>query len=338
MTTPRIRRAAAGITLLVLVAWPLLQSSPTHAAIKNPRVLIGSGLAGPYVNYPVAIEKKFFEKHGLKPELKIFSSGPEAIQAVGAGAVHLSHTGEFTHLTLKSRGADLAVVARNIVNTGDLGVGVTKGINGPKDLVGKTCAALLGGAGQWYAYRYRTVYGLGATDFKLINLAAPEWLPALARGDVQCFFGWEPWLTQLPDVVPGGKVIHRNGQDNVYVLQNAVAFNATWIKDDPDAARAAMLALIDTMAWVNDNRREAAQIAAKAFQADPAVLEKQMGCCTYEISLPKQLVDAFTDMARWGVEQGLIKGDAGQLVSGIFNPAVLKAAAPPRCTADLCRK
>src|SRR5262245_30675285 len=76
---------------------------PVQAAMKNPRVLVGSGLAGPYVNYPVAIERKFFEKHGLKPELKIFSSGPEAIQAVGAGAVHLSHTGEFTHLTLKSR-------------------------------------------------------------------------------------------------------------------------------------------------------------------------------------------------------------------------------------------
>jgi ABC-type nitrate/sulfonate/bicarbonate transport system substrate-binding protein len=326
----------AAAVLLALGAGPSLRGAA--AAPKNPRVLIGSGLAGPYVNYPVAIEKKFFEKHGLKAAMKIFPSGPEAIQAVGAGLVQLSHTGELTHLTLKSRGADLVVVARNIVNTGDLGVGVTRGIGGPRDLVGKTCAAVLGGAGQWYAHRYRTVYGLRPGDFKLVNLAAPEWLPALARGDVQCIFGWDPWLTQLPDVVPGGKVIHRNGQDGVYVLQNAVAFNATWVRDDPDAARAAMRALIDTMSWVDDNRREAAQIAARAFQVDPGVLERQMACCVYAVSLPEQLVAAFNEMADWGVGQGLIKAEPRQLVNGLLYPDVLKSVARDRCTAELCKR
>jgi ABC-type nitrate/sulfonate/bicarbonate transport system substrate-binding protein len=326
------------VALLFVLAAGVPKFSPAGAASHNTKILLGSGLAGPYVAYPVAIEKQFFEKHGLKAELKIFSSGPEALQAVGAGIVQLTHTGELTHLTMKSRGADLVIVARNIVNTGDLGVGVARGIDGPKGLVGKTCAAVLGGAGQWYAHRYQAVYRLRPGDFKLINLAAPEWLPALARGDIQCVFGWEPWLTQLPDVVPGSKVIHRNGQDDVYVLQNAVAFNATWARKEPAAARAAMLALIDTMNWVNQNRGEAARIAARAFQVDAGALEKQMSCCVYDIALPQPLVGALDEMARWALGEGLIKTDARQLVDRILYADVLKSVAPERCTADLCKR
>jgi ABC-type nitrate/sulfonate/bicarbonate transport system substrate-binding protein len=197
---------------------------------------------------------------------------------------------------------------------------------------------LLGGSGQWYAHRYQTVYGINPKDINLVNLAAPEWLPAMARGDIQCFFGWEPWLTQLPDTVPGAKVIHRNAEDGVYTLLNPIGFNATWIQEDPEAAKAALRALIETMTWVNDNRTETAQIAAKAFQLEAPVLETQMSCCTYDVALTNDLIAAFNDMAKWGIDQGLINADAGQLVSSLVSPDMLQAVAPERCTADICKK
>ena len=304
--------------------------------IVNPDIILASGLAGPYVHYPVAVEKGFFAKYGLNAELRIFASGFEAVQAVGAGEAHISNAGEFSLLGPHSRGADIVVVGRNIVNFGDLGVGAVEGISGPDDLIGKTCAAVLGGTGEWYVHRYQTVYDIDPADMTVLHMAAPEWLPTMARGDIDCFFGWEPWLTQLPDVVSGGSVIHRNADDGVYVLQNFVGFNQTWIEEDPAGAAAAMLAMIDTMEWVNDNRQEAAEIAAEAMQLDADQLVLLMECCVYDMAFPQQVTDAAQNMGSWAEGAGVIEISVDELVASALFPDLIYLVAPERCEADIC--
>jgi len=336
------RIGAAG--LLACVVLTLYGFAVTRVAsgaplgIRNPNIILASGLAGPYVQYPVAVEKGFFEKYGLHAQLRIFASGFEGVQAVGSRAAHITNAGEFSLIVPRAKGADLVVVARNIVNTGDLGVGAVKGLTGPKDLVGKKCGAVLGGTGEWYVHRYEVVYGIDPKEITLVNLAAPEWLPAMARGDIQCFFGWEPWLTELPKIVAGAKVIHRNGKDGVYILQNYLGFSYTWVKEDPEGAKAALRAMIDTMNWVQVNRQEAAAIAARVFQMKPNELASLMDCCVYKVDFPQQLVDAAVEMSKWAASRGIVEMNPDRLVSTLLFPSLMKTVAPDRCTAGICKK
>jgi ABC-type nitrate/sulfonate/bicarbonate transport system substrate-binding protein len=166
----------------------------------------------------------------------------------------------------------------------------------------------------------------------------PEWLPSLARRDIDCFFGHEPFLTQLPSIVPDGHVLHRNGQDDVYILQNLLAFNASWVKQDPEAATAAFRGMIDTMQWVNDNREEAARIAAKAFQMDASTLLKLMECCTYKIDFPQQLEDAVREISSWAFNDKKITVAPDQLIPRLLYPGLIKSVAPDRCTASACSR
>lgn len=324
----------------VLLATVLCFGAATIRPItaQQPTIILASGLASPYVQYPVAVEKGFFSKYGLRAELKVFSGGFAALQSVGAGAANLSNGSEWSFIGMRAKGANIIVVGRNIVNTSDLGVGAVKGIEGPKDLVGRRCATILGSAGDWYEHRYENVYHLKPDDIKIINLAEPEWIPAMIRGDIDCFFGWEPWLTKLPTLVSGAHVIHRNGQDKVYVLQNLVGFSSAWVKSDPASATKALRALGDTMQWVQNNRHEAAGIAAKAFQMEPAQLEQLMACCTYTLDFPQQVTDALADMAQWAASRkrlGQMTPD--QLVSALQYPKLLMTVAPSRCTAAVCK-
>lgn len=327
------RVALCAALALVLV----FASGGAEGAAKTPTVILGSGLAGPYVHYPVAVEKGFFTKHGLKAELRVFAEGFEALQAASAGAVHMSNGGELSLITLRSKGANLVVVARNVVNESDLGIGASRDIKQPRDLIGKKCGVILGGSQHWYARRFASTYGFKLEDIKLVNMYPPEWLPSLARGDISCFFGHEPFLTQLAGVVRGGHVLHRNGQDNVYILQNLLGFNAAWVKNDPDGAKAALRAMIDTMDWVNANRREAAAIAAKAFQMDAAVLEKLMACCQYRIDFPQKVQEAVAEMAAWAFEEKKSTMRPEELRSMLLYPDLLKEVAPDRCTAEVCK-
>ncbi|HEV2356870.1 MAG TPA: hypothetical protein VGZ23_04560, partial [bacterium] len=100
----------------------------------------------------------------------------------------------------------------------------------------------------------------------------------------------------------------------------------------------ALRALGDTMHWVQNNRHEAAMIAAKAFQMDPAQLEQLMGCCTYTLDFPQQVTDALVGMAEYASQKKLLgKMTVNQLVNDLLDPKLMLTVAPGLCTAAVCK-
>ena len=100
-------------------------------------IILASGLAVPYLPYPMAVDGGFTKKHGVDAKYKIFSSGAEAIVAVGAGEAHVAHTACPSVLKSKANGANILLVARNILNPKELKLVVSRDIKRPQDLKGK---------------------------------------------------------------------------------------------------------------------------------------------------------------------------------------------------------
>jgi ABC-type nitrate/sulfonate/bicarbonate transport system substrate-binding protein len=238
-----------------------LLAATAHAlAGKTETVILASGLGPPFLAYETAIDGGFMKKNGVNAEVKIFPSGVESIIAVGAGEAHVSNGSCTTVIRNRANGSKLLVVARNVLNTNEHKLIADAAIHKPDDLRGKKVGYVAGSSTDWYASKFLKAFGLkagtGPDSVELLNISAPEWIPALQRGDIQAFFGWDPWVTKAPQIVSGAHVLNNGGDNGLFILMNCMVFNEDWVKNDPESAKATLKGLTEAHDAANANRRD----------------------------------------------------------------------------------
>ena len=143
-------------------------------------------------------------------EWKGFSSGPQAIEALFAGAIDVCYVGPgpATNGYLRSEGDALVVLAG--AAEGGAGLVMRKGvdIHSPADLRGKKLAAPQLGNTQDVALRgYLEANGLLTVDrggdVTVIPMGNPGILTLLRRGDLDGAWVPEPWLTRIVKELDG---------------------------------------------------------------------------------------------------------------------------------------
>ena len=329
------------LTLLALAAGAsLLAGLPTDvlaAAGKTEKVILGSGLGPPYIWYMTAVDTGIMKKHDVNAEYKIFPSGVEAIIAVGAGEAHVSNGSCSTVMRARANGSKLLVVARNIYNPSEHKLIALSNVKTPQDLKGKKVGLLTGSSGDWYASKYFNAFGLkegpppdGVT---IVNVAAPEFIPALQRGDIQAFFGWEPWVSKAPQIVQGAHVLHNGGDKGLFILMNCMVMNEDWVKNDPESAKATMRALIEAHDVVNKNIGPAVERAAGKMRIPASELTEMTKCCTFKVDYTEDFRQQANEAADWAKTKGMLK-DVPQsaLLKDLMYPELLRTVAPDRVT------
>jgi NitT/TauT family transport system substrate-binding protein len=313
-------------------------ASVTEAAGKTEKVILASGLGPPYIWYMTAVDTGIMKKNDINAEYKIFPSGVEAIIAVGAGEAHVTNGSCSTVMRARANGSKLLVVARNIVNPSEHKLIAAAGIKTPQDLKGKKVAILAGASADWYASKYFAAFGLkegpppdGVT---LVNIAAPEWIPALQRGDIQAFFGWEPWVTKAPQIVQGATVLHNGGDNGLFILMNCMVMNEDWVRNDPESAKATMRGLIEAHDVVGANVDAAVERAAAKMRIPAAELGAMTKCCTFKIDYTPDFKQHAAEAATWAKTKGMLKDmTADALLKDLMYPDLLSSVAPGRVTA-----
>src|SRR3954469_26065410 len=234
---PSLLQRVAFVALLVA----LFAGSPSSDAQTRPKVIIGAGIDATYGEVFVAVDKGFFAKQGIDAEYKTFEAGGMSIAAAAAGTVQVGAAGELPGLKPVSDGAKIVYVATGVYTGKSGGTGVVAGVKTPQDLVGKKVAVLKGSTSELYQTLFFRKHGLeGKVD--VVNVAVPEMIPAMARGDVQAIFVWEPWLTRLQETVANSSVPWRYNSDGVYELHWGYWFNKDFVEKTPDVAEKTLAA------------------------------------------------------------------------------------------------
>lgn len=320
--------AKSGIAALaVLVAGGLGVPAPAWTQ-EQKSIVVGTGIDSTFAPFVIAVKKGFLEKEGIKAELKSFTDGNFALDALLTGDSDIGATSELGGLARISKGGNLYVVASQTQSDGFNSVVGKSSIAEPKELAGKIVGipGKASGANLFFDLAMKK-YAIDPASIQFKYLQAPESVAALERGDIDAVAIWEPWPTRAMAAVPDTKVIVRSGPD-LFPLTQYTYFSQRMV-NDPALAEAALRAIVAAANWIPQNFDEAVQVVADTYHMKTTDAEPIMKLVKHDVHFDVERFTAnFANAAAFGQKVEIFKEIPNY--KAFLKPEFLRAAAPDR--------
>jgi sulfonate transport system substrate-binding protein len=197
-----------------------------------------------------------------------FATGQEVLEAMAAGAVDVTTTGDasfqFAYQAGKAVKAVQAQRAEDVAGASGVLVSKTSDIHGPANLKGKKIAVARGSAGHFLVLRALAKAGLSSADVNWAFLSPAEGKAALVAGAVDGWATWPPFI--------GAALLHdplRLGVDGLGLVRNYLLQVASEqaIAERRPLLRDYLARVRDASAWTNNHPAVAAKALAQTTGA-----------------------------------------------------------------------
>lgn len=160
-----------------------------------------------WIAWDIAQRKGFFEKHGVKVELKWFEY-MASMDAFAAGKVDAVCVANGDSLVLNSTGARNFMILVNDYSNGNDKIVAAGGIESVEDLKGKKIGVEIGVVSHLLLIHALKESGLSEKDVTLVNVPTHQTAQILASGDVDAIVAWQPNSGQALKSVNGSKAVY----------------------------------------------------------------------------------------------------------------------------------
>ncbi len=210
-------------------------------------------------------EKAFGETAQI--EWKIFNAGPEAIEALSAGAVDILYVGPNPAVNgfVRSKKEALRILAGAASGGSAFVVRDGSGIKKFEDIRGKRVASPQIGNSQDVALRHlMSEKGIKSKteggDVEIFNLSGADQLTALLKGQVAGVWTVEPWVSRLVSEANGTILFDEKSlwPTGVYATSVLVA-RKKFLDEHPELVQTWVDAHVDIIRWMNQHKNEAKQ-------------------------------------------------------------------------------
>ncbi|WP_030333639.1 aliphatic sulfonate ABC transporter substrate-binding protein [Micromonospora parva] len=147
----------------------------------------------------IADDKKLWDKHGLKPDLKVFTNGPLQVQALGAGDLDFGYLGPGA-MWLPASGK-ARVIAINSLGFADRVI-AKPGITSVAALKGKKVGVPEGTSGDMIVRLALRRAGLSIDDVQKVTMDASTVVTAFGSGQIDAAGIWYPLIGTIKKRVP----------------------------------------------------------------------------------------------------------------------------------------
>jgi ABC-type nitrate/sulfonate/bicarbonate transport system substrate-binding protein len=228
---------------------------------------------------------------------------------------------------------NLAILATTFRSDNDVKVVARRDrdIKSAADLKGKKVATIVGTSAEFFLHEFLKTAGLKISDIRLTNLRGGDMPPALQRGDIDAYVGFEPYTYYGRRLMGDAAVVLPT---KGFYLET---FNIVTLKDFADKNRDAMQrfvrALLAAEQFMSDNKAEAIAIVARHSSMEREVLEALWSDFVFEVTLHQSLVETMEKEARWAVEAGTApSAPTVPAFTSVIYPEPLRALRPERVT------
>lgn len=245
---------------------------------------------------------------GVEP--KPFNAGPEAMEALFAGALDACYVGPAPAINgyLRSHGEGLVIVAGAAEDGAGLVVRKAVNVRAPADLHGKKLASPQLGNTQDIALRvYLRDNGLRTKerggDVQVLPLANADILSLMKQQQLDGAWVPEPWLSRLVDEADGTLFVdERERWPRKHFPTTVLVVTKKLLREQPDVVKRLVAAHVATVRWIAAHPDEARALVDDGLKKwakkslPPALLEKALARVTVsaeldEVALQKQIAD-----------------------------------------------
>ncbi|AZN38912.1 ABC transporter substrate-binding protein [Paenibacillus albus] len=212
-------------------------------------------------------EKGFFDKHGVKVDLKWFPVYSDSLQALSTGKVDANSQTLSDTLAPASKGIGLKAVLVNDNSFGGDAIVSKPDIASIKDLKGKTVATELGTVDHLLLLTALAQNGLSEKDVNYVNMTVNDAGPAFISGKTDASVLWEPFQTKA--VKEGkGKVLF-SSKETPGLIPDLLVFRDEVVKNRPDDIQKIVDAWFDALDYFKTHQDEAIKLMAEKAETTP---------------------------------------------------------------------
>jgi NitT/TauT family transport system substrate-binding protein len=301
------------IVLTVFAAATLGVNANAYA--KETAVKIGyqPALCQPAVY--VAIDKKMFERNGIKTKNLIFTAGPPMISAFKNREIDIGFLGAPPAISAMDKGINISIYGWSHVNGSSIVVRKDSGLNRVEDLKGKQVAVPMFGSIQDVLTRMvLEKHGLKpGKDVKLMEageLGGVSQLPTmLKRRTIDGYVAW-PYFDIVPIVEGYGKALLKPDE----MIPNnpccVIAIHNDFAKEHPELMKQSLRIFDDaatfTMAYPEEAAKSIQNVAGFKYEIATASM-KYNGQCSFKPS--EESIQTTMEILSWMKKLGYIKGN-----------------------------
>jgi NitT/TauT family transport system substrate-binding protein len=257
--------------------------------------------------FAVADKLGYFQAEGIKVNPRWYINGPELPSMWGAGNIHLGTATATMVVPIAGSGQLIYNIApqSDIAGTQQIVLG-KKGqeiVRTPKDIeklkIGMPKGASLTMAIQAMAKDM----GADFNKIQFVNLAPPDAIIALAKGDVDAVALWAPWAFNAVKQA-GGKVYFtgnksyipgKEGQVDWLHVHAGVIASGDMVKKNPNTLKAVLRALEKATTKINTDRETAVKIVAAEMKMDEALAREIMALNVYSMEMTDKIQQGMTE-------------------------------------------
>ena len=225
----------------------------------------------------IAQEKGFFAKFGVNVQQVYMPGSPVMIASMASGQVHLANTGGTAALGAAAGGLDLRVIG-TFTSRIPFDLVVRPNIKSPKDLRGKRIGVQVVGGTIWMAAMLGLEHlGLDSRrdDIQVVAAGDQTMLSqALEKGSIDATVVDSAFSNDLKQ--RGFPTLVELSKTNIPFVSNGIVVRASYLNQQPDAARNALKAWLEGVAYALSPRMKPSVIEtiARRLKASQALAEQ----------------------------------------------------------------
>lgn len=217
----------------------------------------------------IASDQGLWAKHGLDPQLNVFTNGPIQVQALGAGSLDFAYIGPGA-LWLPASG-QAKVIAINALGYTDRVI-TQPGIKSMEDLRGKRVAVPEGTSGDMLLRLALKAAGMTLDDIEVVSMDPSTIVTAFSSGQVDGAGIWYPFVDVIRQRIPELNELSSNDK-----FFPDVAFPSSFIVSnekagDEETIRKMNAVIKDALDFRRDNVDQSVQITANFLGVPPEPL------------------------------------------------------------------